>query len=355
MTTTRGEGPSIWWWAFGYFAAYAPYAALTKVVTSGLATGGDPGPPPGGVQILPLSVASAVVTAALFLVATGWWRHAVPAGKRWPRPTLATVLSGLCSAGIIATTTLAYTFEGISIVFVMLLMRGGLLILAPLIDAITGRHVRWFSWLALALSIASLLVATGRGSTAITTVCAIDVGLYLACYFVRLNLMSRLAKSSDPGANARYFVEEQLVSSPSLLVGLVAAAVIGRLGVDEAVGLGSIATLDAIAAGFTAIPGHAMWPAVLVIGILSQGTGIFGGLILLDRRENTFCVPVNRASSVLAGVVGSYGLVVLFAARPPSDRELLGALLIILAIVALTVPPAMQKRRQRRAVGAAVT
>jgi drug/metabolite transporter (DMT)-like permease len=94
---------------------------------------------------------------------------------------------------------------------------------------------------------------------------------------------------------------------------------------------------------------------VLVIGILSQGTGIFGGLILLDRRENTFCVPVNRASSVLAGVVGSYGLVVLFAARPPSDRELLGALLIILAIVALTVPPAMQRRRQRRTVGAAVT
>lgn len=353
MTTTRGEGPSIWWWAFGYFAAYAPYAALTKVVTSGLATGGEPGPPLGGVEILPISVLSAVITAAAFLAATGWWRRAVPAGARWPRPTLPTVLSGLCSAGIIATTTLAYTFEGISIVFVMLLMRGGLLILAPLIDAITGRHVRWFSWLALALSITSLLVATGRGSTTITTICAIDVALYLACYFVRLNLMSRLAKSADPRASERYFVEEQLVSSPSLLVGLVLAGLAGGLGVDEALGLGSSATLDSIAAGFTQVPEHALWPAVVVIGFLSQGTGIFGGLVLLDRRENTFCVPVNRASSVLAGVVGSYGLVLIFDARPPSDRELLGALLIIAAIVALTVPPAIQKRR--RTVAAATT
>ena len=25
---------SIWWWAFGYFAAYIPYTVLTKLLTS---------------------------------------------------------------------------------------------------------------------------------------------------------------------------------------------------------------------------------------------------------------------------------------------------------------------------------
>src|SRR5690349_16990632 len=110
--------PSIWWWAFGYFAAYVPYSALTKVVTSGLVDTG--GTPVDGVQVLPLSVIANVVVAALFLAATGWWRHAVKPGGRLPTPTALTALSGLCASGIIATTTLAYTFDA-TIVFVMLL------------------------------------------------------------------------------------------------------------------------------------------------------------------------------------------------------------------------------------------
>jgi len=258
----------------------------------------------------------------------------VPRGARVPRPSLPTALSGLCSAGIIATTTLAYTFEGVSIVFVMLLMRGGLLILAPTIDAISGRHVRWFSWIALALSVASLLVAFGGGRVAISLVCAIDVAIYLACYFVRLNLMSRLAKSIDGGANLRYFVEEQLVSSPALLIGLAIAAVAGA---------------DEIAVGFTTFFDHPGWPFAILIGVLSQGTGIFGGLILLDRRENSFCIPVNRASSVLAGVVGTYGLYWFLDGAAPRDSDLQGAALIIAAIVVLTVPPAIGKRRRAAA------
>ncbi|MCA9528119.1 MAG: hypothetical protein KC549_17655, partial [Myxococcales bacterium] len=80
-------------------------------------------------------------------------RWSIPFPGRW------TFLSGLCTAGIIATTTLAYTFEGVSIVFMMLLMRGGLLVLAPIVDKVTGRRVRWFSWAALAMSMGALLVA----------------------------------------------------------------------------------------------------------------------------------------------------------------------------------------------------
>jgi hypothetical protein len=281
---------------------------------------------------------AAVIAAYAYLFATGWWRHAVPRGARVPRPTAATALSGVCSAGIIATTTLAYTFEGISIVFVMLLMRGGLLILAPLIDAISGRHVRWFSWAALALSIASLLVAFGGGDVRISVVCAVDVAIYLACYFVRLSFMSRLAKSAEPTANLRFFVEEQLVSSPALLVGLAIAAVAGA---------------DEIATGFTDFFARPGWGYGLLIGVLSQGTGIFGGLILVDRRENSFCIPVNRASSVLAGVVGSFGLYWFLDGKPVGDRELQGALLIIAAIGFLTVPPAIGKRRQAAAAARA--
>ncbi len=321
------QGPSIWWWAFGYFAAYAPYAALTKLVTSGKL--GVAGVPPTGTQILPISVAATMLTSFAFLWATGWWRHArKPLGGRMvPLPGRLTALSGLCSAGIIATTTLAYTFKGISIIFVMLLMRGGLLMLAPLIDALTGRRIAWFSIAALVLSVAALVTAVllDGGGFAITTVCAIDVALYLTCYFIRLQLMSRKAKSSEPGANLRYFVEEQLVSAPSLMIGLALWALIGHGGFAAD-----------LRDGFTGMFDRPVWPAVIAIGVLSQGTGIFGGLILLDRRENTFCVPVNRASSVLAGVVGSFGIWLLFAGRQPKTSELVGAAMMIAAIGVLS-------------------
>ncbi len=342
MTVAEEHGPpSIWWWAFGYFAAYAPYAALTKAVSAGMISTGST--PPSGIELLPSSVMATVVTAIAFLIGTGWWRAA---GRRrvlgWnlPCPGWTTFASGLCASGIIATTTLAYTFEGTSIVLVQLLLRGGVLVIAPLVDTITRRRVQWYSWIGFALSLAGLMVPfIATRSFLISAWCALDVGIYVMCYFVRLQLMSRRAKSSDEGANLRYFVEEQLVSSPALLVGLVVCTLAGN---------------HELRAGFTTFFDRPVWQMGLVIGFLSQGTGIFGGLILLDRRENTFCVPVNRASSILAGLVGSVGLAWWLGAKLPSGPELAGAALMVAAIVALTVPPAMLRRRAKQIAALAV-
>ncbi len=318
--------PSIWWWAFGYFAAYVPYSALTKVVTSGLVDTG--GAKITGVQVLPISVIATVGVAVLFLFVTGWWRHAVKPGERLPRPTALTALSGLCASGIIATTTLAYTF-GATIVFVMLLMRGGVLILAPLIDLLNGRKIRWYSTIALGLSIASLVTSViGAADPYIPDACKIDIAAYLFFYFVRLQIMSRKAKSADPDANLRYFVEEQLVSAPALLLALIVVAAIGAGGVGADLRTGFAIPLD--------LP-LAVTLLVVLIGVTSQGTGIFGGLILLDRRENTFSIPVNRASSVLAGVVASVFIWQAFDGKQPESSDLYGAAVMIAAILVLSL------------------
>lgn len=70
----------------------------------------------------------------------------------------------------------------------------------------------------------------------------------------------------------------------------------------------------------------------------------FGGLILLDRRENSCCVPVNRASSVLAGLAASVALAQLAQLELPGGAELVGAGLVVLAIVALSAPALVKKR-----------
>jgi hypothetical protein len=335
MSPGGKQAPSIWWWAFGYFAAYAPYAALTKVVTGGPIATVD------GLVLLPSTVMATVVTAIAFLLVTGWWRHAlkdVGGGRRLPLPTPWTALSGLCASGIIATTTLAYTFEGVSIVFVMLLMRGGLLILAPLIDRLTGRKIHWYSAIALLLSLGALTTSMlGGAGRDITLVCAIDVAAYLTFYFVRLQVMSRKAKSSDAGANLRYFVEEQLVSAPALLLLLAGTALLvpGEIG-------------GALRVGFVDIWSTPVWGWGILIGVLSQGTGIFGSLILLDKSENTFAIPVNRASSVVAGVVGSAAIWLLLDARGPRSTDLLGASIMISAILVLSYGSIRERRRRMR-------
>ncbi|MFT5353455.1 MAG: hypothetical protein ACI9KE_000653 [Polyangiales bacterium] len=335
-TKSLGGPHAIWLFAFGYFAAYAPYSALTKALSSGLYPDVDALP---GLSLLPISTLTSLVVMLVFLTKMDWWKHATQRqflGRSWPVPRRLTAVSGACTALIIATTTLAYTFEGVSIVFIMLLMRGGVLIIAPIVDAVSGRKVRWFSFVGLALSIAALIVAFAeKGGYAITLTCAIDVVLYLVAYLVRLRVMSREAKSKKREATLRYFVEEQLVATPLT----VALLCVGGL-----IGTGPV--LETIRAGFIALPAAAILPTML-LGVLSQGTGIFGTLVFLDPSENTFSVPVNRSSSILAGVVASAILAVFLDAEWPSAQQLMAAGLVVLAIVALTLGPWLAARRGR--------
>lgn len=331
---SRHVGPkhAIWLFAAGYFACYVPYSALTKALSSGIHPGVPQAVP--GVALLPVTTAVSLLAMVAFLGGSGWWRHATQRrvlGLPVPVPTRWTALSGLCSAVILTTTTLAYTFDGVSIVLVMLLMRGGVLVLAPIVDAITGRHTRWFSWIGLGLSMAALLVAfADDGGHGLTLACAADVVAYLGAYFVRLRFMSRLAKTSDAAVTRRYFVEEHLVTAPAALAGLVVLAAWGE---------GEV--MLTIREGFFALPHGAVAPAI-AIGVLSEGTGIFGTLVFLDRSENTFSVPVNRCASILAGVVAAVALALWLGAPWPSVPELAGGGLVVAAILVLTLGPGLR-------------
>lgn len=326
---------SIWWFAFGYFACYAPYSALAKLLSKGQLEG--MAAPIDGFVLLPSTVLASVAGMFTFLTAARWWRFATHrnVGRfSLPVPRGRTLVSGICTAAIVVTTTLAYTFDGISIVFAMLLMRGGVLVIAPVVDAVARRRVQWTSWTALALSLAALVVVFAeKGGFALSSAATLDIGLYLAAYFVRLRIMSGSAKSEDADANTRYFVEEQMVATPLVVLVLGAWALFGS----------SPVALD-LQRGFLDIWAEPSIGYILAVGLLSQGTGIFGGLILLDKRENTFCVPVNRASSILAGLVASFGSAALFAASLPSTFELVGAALVVGAIAVLSVPSLLKQR-----------
>src|SRR3954470_18679421 len=120
----------IWAFALGYYAFYVPYSALVKQITAGARRA-------NGVALLPVSLLATVATMLVIVTLLGWWKYAM-------RPSKAIVLSGTGVALIIAATTLAYTFKGISVILALLLMRGGVLVMAPIIDVVLRRKVRWF-------------------------------------------------------------------------------------------------------------------------------------------------------------------------------------------------------------------
>lgn len=309
-----------------YFAFYVPYSALANTLARGLLPGVEK--PAAGLELLPAVALGTVAGVALFLGLSGWWRHVRGL------PGRAVLLASCCHALIIGSTTLNYTFAGVSILFMLLLMRGGVLVLSPVADTLRRRDVQLSSWVALGLSLAAVAVALADvDNYELSLAAELSLTAYLAGYVGRFQVMERAAKSQDLEANRRYFVEEQMLSSPLLLVGLGAVALLAPGGSGES-----------LRRGFTTFLGSEAALVGFLIGLLYAGLSAFGSLIYVDRREFTYCVPVNRGASLLSGVVASYGLTLLFGLRPPSPLQLMGVGLVLVALVVLARPGLIEGR-----------
>ncbi|UUU29952.1 hypothetical protein JIX56_08670 [Streptomyces sp. CA-210063] len=323
------------WLALGYFLAYIPYAMLVKA----MATGVSPlaGSPVDGLVLLPAAALGQLAVMPLFLAASGWWRygrqHEIPGVGRVRGPGRETLLAGFFTALVIGTTTLNFTFAGVSILLVLLLMRGGVLIISPLVDSARKRKVSGSAWAALAFSLLAVSVALGDvDSYHLTLATVLSVLTYLVGYVGRFEIMSRVAKTGVKETDRRYFVEEH-AAAPLFLVGISAAA--------------ALAGQPELRSGFTTFLGTpAAWGA-FGIGVAYEVLFVFGTLIYLDRRVYTWCVPANRCASLLSGLVASYALAGLAGLPVPGDAQLLALVFIGIAIVSLSYPATASWWRER--------
>jgi hypothetical protein len=313
-----------------YFLFYLPNVIITKLVTS--LPHGALGRPLTGLETLPASLILNTLMTYAFIWWSGWHRdaHSVKLlGLRVPVPTRYTLLSGVGTALIVFTVPLSFTFKGVSIPFIQLLMRGDILIIAPLVDLLFGRKVRWWSWVALAMVAVALLVTlSARGGLNLPPLALVTVALYTLGYFFRLAMMTRVAKDGDPASIRRYFVEEKVFALP---------ASVAMLAAISAAGFGTQA--GELSFGFIGVWGD---PVILWLGIIALTltvVSVFSVIILLDPRENAYCVPLERASSLLAGVAAALILAWLWGLKAPTPAELTGAAILIAAIVLLSLAP----------------
>ena len=316
-TSHRRYKLRIWWLALGYFAFYIPYSFLIKIVTSSLWPGVSE--PVSGFRLLPAVIVSTAILLPAIITYQGWWKYA-------RRPRGLVVLSGLGTAIIIGTTTLAFSFTGVSIIFALLLMRGGVLIIAPGVDLLYGRRVRWFSCVALGFAFAALFLALlDVNNYSLTLLAAVTIGAYLSGYLLRIPCLTSMAKIEDNEITRRYFVEEALAAIFFLVaIPLVLAAI----------GQGEM--MLQLRQGFLGLSAGGVTIPALLIGALYAALYCFGTLIYLDCRENTFCIPLNRSSSLLAGTAASFALALIFGLNPPSEAQLAGASMIVIALLFLS-------------------
>lgn len=77
--------------------------------------------------------------------------------------------------------------------------------------------------------------------------------------------------------------------------------------------------------------------------------GVVAIVILLDPHENAYCVPLERAASLLAGAGAAVLLAWFFAGKMPRPAELTGAAMLIGAIVLLSAAPRLAARLDKAA------
>jgi drug/metabolite transporter (DMT)-like permease len=320
------------WLAFWYFATYVPYAVLVRWLAS--VPYPTLGRPLTGLEILPATTILSGLFTLLYAWTSGWWRSAHRSrllGICIVHPTRWTLLSGVGTAMLLFTVPLSFTFQGVSIPFMQLLMRGDVLVIAPLVDLLAGRRVHWYSWIALALVAAGLILTIGaRGGLHLPPLALVTVALYTVGYFVRLAVMTKIGKTGDPNTTKGYFVEEKLVAIPVAVL---------TLALLSALGLG--AQGNQLSFGFVAVWTSNQLPTIFALSLLLVLISVFSILILMDARENTFCVPIERSASILAGTAAAYVLGEMSIGKPPTPAELAGAALLIAAITLLSLGPRM--------------
>lgn len=322
-----------------YVLTYIPYMVLTRLLSTTTLPGFDA--PLTGLEVLPSVLILGSIFTLIFVWMTGWWRSANQVrafGMSIVVPRWSTVLSGIGTAMLLFTVPLSLTFEGVSIPFMQLLMRGDVLLIAPLVDMIFGRRVRWWSWVALGLVMIGMVIAvSGRGGFYLPPLAIAAIVFYTIGYFVRLAVMTRIAKSGRPNEVEAYFVEEKLVAMP-LSVLMLAALTFTPLaqGAELTTGFVHIWTSSAIG-------------LIVLLALTFFAVSVFAALILLDARENTFCVPFERAASILAGVAAAFILSWWFGQRAPTGPELAGSVLLIFAVALLALAPRWEAKRRAAA------
>ena len=284
----------------GYLLCYGPFAHLSNHAST---------PPDlSALAILPISSLSCMLTMLVLTALFGWWPHLrITIQENGQTKAHPAVWSSLFSVPILLGTPISYALKNVSMLVMGILMKAGSLATAPIADHWNKEKISKFSWASLFLCLGAILVSCfGNGVWTLSIPAIIIIVMYNGGYLGRLRQMVGQKGSMD------FFVAEHMLQPVAAFLVVCVAALFSK----------------DIRAGFTLWKHMDLW----LIGIFSQGVGLFGGWMLLHKRESSFSMPLNRIAAIMANVganlyVGNY--------IKPSSWVAVG--LVCVAIVVLAI------------------
>jgi hypothetical protein len=254
--------------------------------------------------------------------------------------------SGICTAIVIPTTTLMYLLP-ISVMVAMVIMRGSIIVVSRLIDAIQikqgilKKKVYWEEECAvifaiLAVSVHLFFANKSGGFDFLHSPAAVAIlSTYLTAYFIRIYIMNYFRNTRGKGVpqdNKGFFAIEQIAaSSTMLIIGLILFYLVQSDA--KPILLYHQAFLEPTA--YTLASGNAyyFWPWEIASGFPYGILAFFSVFLFMFKgRTATFAGLSNRLTSLVAGTTATLLFAVIFGGKYPKKEDWISLVFIFIAV-----------------------
>jgi len=279
-------------------------------------------------------------------------------GRSISREYFYIIPSGICTAVVIPATTLMYSLP-ISVMVAMVMMRGAVIVISRIVDAIQIRQgilekkVHWAENAAVVFALLAVSVHLfGDSGTVgfdfLDSPLAVGIlSSYIVAYFIRIYLMNYYKNTRPKGSeskNEMFFGVEQIAASVSMI-----SAAIFFASAPQILGWNSPQLLKFRAA---VLDPHPLWWFAALASTSFGMVAFFSVFIFMFHgRTATFAGLVNRLTSLLAGTVATLLVYVFFGGKLPNsaDWSSLGFILVAVAFLSVAERHRSQELAQVRA------
>lgn len=263
-------------------------------------------------------------------------------GMNIPEEYLYIIPSGICTAVVIPTTTLMYSLP-ISVMVAMVIMRGSVIIISRIVDAIQihkgilKKKVYMEENIAVlfALTAVGINVFSGKegGFDFLYNIAAVVILLsYIVAYFIRIYIMNFYKNTRGKGIkqdNKGFFAIEQIAAGATLLIaGIIIYYSPGLFGWDFP------QIIDYTKAFNEPSPS---WSSAMIAGTAFGAVAFFSVFIFMFKgRTATFAGLVNRLTSLIAGTAATLISYYFFKGKFPGNEDWISLVFILIAVGFIT-------------------
>lgn len=297
-------------------------------------------------EYLVYSTGSSITFATGVALFLGWYKLQSVKLLTWrqykfPSELLYIIPSGVLTAIVIPTTTLLYSFKGISVMVAMVIMRGSVIIIGRIVDAIQIKkgiltkkvYLEENLGVVFAIIAVSVKVLSGGhdgGANPFTSLPVVIIfSSYISAYAIRIYIMNYYKNTRPRNTkidnNKAFFGVEQISSTITLyLVTVILLLIVKNTGWEGERITSFYQAFAHPASGF----GWAMFWG-LAFGVVAFFS-VF--LFMFKGRTATFAGLVNRLTSLIAGTASTLLFALFFGGKWPKMIDWISLLFILIAV-----------------------